>query len=198
MLTRFSEMSSSLPSPYRAAFLLASALFTGTVTGGFLYSMILLGHVPSVALEYLNEADGWLRSGEFLRAAAAYRTATIVAPDDDRALLKLGLAAYEAGLPGQAKEALQKVIVVRPTQANAYYLLGLIALNEGTLDEAIRLNELAIRIRPEFAEAHTNLGTAWLRKGYPEKAAPSFRQALQINPFLDAARKNLDAIKPGS
>lgn len=198
MSIRLSGASSLPASPYRATFILTSTIFFGTVVGGFVYSLVQYGRLPSVALEYLSQADEWLRTGQTLRAVAAYRTAAIVAPDDDRALLKLGLAAYEAGLSGEAKEALRKVIAIRPTQASAYYLLGLIELKDGAFDEAIRLNQAAIRLRPDYAEAYTNLGTAWLRKGHPEKAIPSYQHALQINPFLEAARKSLDALQSGS
>ena len=185
-------------SPYWATFLLASTLFFGTVLGGLFYSLVHYGQLPPLNLEYLSQADEWLRTGQPVRAVMAYRTASTVAPDDDRALLKLGLAAYEAGQSGQAKIALRKVIGLRPSQEGAYYLLGLISLEDGELDEAIRLNQIAILLRPDHAEAHTNLGTAWLRKGHPEKAIPSYQQALKINPFLEAARKSLDAIKSGS
>lgn len=185
---------SVISTPYWVTFGVASIMFFGTVAGGFMYSLIHNGRVPSIALEYLEQADEWLRTGQPIRAVYAYRTASTVAPDDDRTLLKLGLAAHEAGLPGQAKEALLKLLALRPTEPTTYYLLGLLSLEEGALDESIRLNELAIRLRPDYAEAYNNLGTAWLRKGHPEKAVPYYQQAIRTNPFLEAARKNLDAI----
>jgi tetratricopeptide (TPR) repeat protein len=111
----------------------------------------------------LNEA-GWknFRAGNLNRAAANFREALDLAPDDPVILLGAGSVAHAQGQQPQAMARLARAIELRPSLTAASILLGRIAYDEGDADLAIRTYEKALAYAPGDATLTRQLD-AWRR-----------------------------------
>ncbi len=86
-------------------------------------------------------------------AAAAYRQAAELRPDQATPLINLGYALMEGGLADDARQTLERALCLQPDHADAQYMLGTIALQLNELENAIDHFGAAFEARPDFEEA---------------------------------------------
>ena len=176
---------------YLLSLTLSLVLFGIALVAGLAYHLMVEGGLPGIFLEHLAQADRHAALENYERAAMAYRVAAAVAPDDDRALVRLGLAARQLGDSRQTIDAFTRVLRVNPRHAGAHYFLGLTYFEQGDLERAARHGAAAVRLAPDFADAHATLGAILLQQGKRAEAAHHFRQALRLRPELEMARRGL-------
>lgn len=180
-----------LEARYLLSLALSLVLFGGALVAGLAYHLINERALPGISLEHLAEADRHAALENYERAAMAYRVAAAVAPDDDRALVRLGLAARQLGDSRQTIDAFRRVLRVNPRHVGAHYFLGLTYLEQGDLERAARHGAAAARLAPDSADAHATLGAILIQQGKRAEAGRRFRQALRLSPDLDLARRGL-------
>ena len=170
-----------------AAFAFAVAVFCGSSLVAFTYTVIAERRLPRISLDHLADADAVFRAGHFEAAAAKYRAAATIAPDDDRAFYRLGLALYEMGDLAAAAQAYQRSLQLEPDNKATHYNLALVLMEQRAYEDAVRHNRVALQLDPEYVEAHANLGAALMYQGHIEEARKHYRDALRLRPGFPPA-----------
>jgi tetratricopeptide (TPR) repeat protein len=178
----------------RAALIIAITVFAGSVLAALVHSVAVRKRLPDISLEYLADADADLAAGNLERAELRYRTAVAVAPDDSRALYRLGVARQGLGDLPEAADAYRKALRLDPFDKLSHFNLAIVLSEQGQLDEAVSHNVFAIRLDPRFVEARTNLGTALAGLGRIDEARAQYEAALAVNPAYVVARRGLEAL----
>jgi tetratricopeptide (TPR) repeat protein len=145
----------------------------------------------------LNEA-GWkaLRDGYSDRAAACFREALELRPDDPVLLLGSGAAANAQGKQEVAIAQLQRALELNPQLTDASRLLGRIAYAEGDVELAVRTYENALKYAPgDHAMARELDG--WKRetdvhKAFDERRYDQFRVMFEGREEKALARQATD------
>lgn len=150
------------------------------------------------ALQRRPFAEGWRNAAlvltelaRFDEAAAAYRRALALAPDDAELWDTLGVVSQYAGRLDEAVPCHFRATQLRPAFAQAHSNLGNALKDLGHVAEAIASYRAALAADPTLVAAWNNLGGACLRLGQLDAAMVAFRQALQIDPDFADAELNL-------
>jgi tetratricopeptide (TPR) repeat protein len=130
--------------------------------------------------------------GDWDGAAAEYRNAIRVDPNDAAAHFDLGIMLQKKGdLDGVIKEQ-REAIRLKPDFAEAYNNLAVAIGSKGDLDGAIKAEREAIRLKPDYASAHFNLAVALQDKGDRQSAIAEYRRTLELQPGNAKAQADLD------
>lgn len=122
------------------------------------------------------------------------------APADSRPLVSTatvqqmgmdGIAAFEKGNFGGAKEAYLRVLKIEPDNLAALINLGTTEYRLGNLGEAERLLRRSLQIKPDNPTAWLNLGMIYLGRKEPMRALASMAQAVVHAPNDPVARNYL-------
>ena len=103
--------------------------------------------------------------GAFHAAAASYRRAIALNPDDPGSYSNLGNAMRALGRHDAAEASHRQALTVDPNYLEARYNLGLVLNDQGKFDEGIACLEEAVRRKADYIDAHWDLALAWLMKG---------------------------------
>ncbi len=157
----------------------------------------LLGHLAYVTVSRLSKAapdSAWTRQaageafesdGQYERAAAEYRKALVINPQQRGVHYRLGRALLRGSRDGGAVEQAIKEFELElradPTNANAAYELGEICRQDGELERARGLFAQAVESYPGFEQAQIALGGVLTSLGQPELALAHLRTAVSIN-----------------
>ena len=177
-----------------AVFAVAVALFCGSSLVAVTYSVLAERRLPGISLDYLTEADTLFRAGHFEAAAAKYHTTATIAPDDDRAFYRLGLALYQMGDLPAAARAYRHSLRLEPGNKATHYNLALVLMEQGAYDDAIRHNRIALQLDAQYVEAHANLGAALMYQGHLPEARKHYLEAVRLRPGFPPAARGLAAL----
>ena len=131
------------------------------------------------------------RSGETLRARAAYERALALQPDLAEANNDLGAQLAQAGDLDAAISRFRAALASTPEYPDALNNLGYALLLTGRDAEARALYEKALALQPDFPEVLNNLGLLFGRAGDMDRAERYFRDALGRRPDYGEAANNL-------
>ncbi len=129
----------------------------------------------------------------FDEAAAAYRQAIELAPDNLGAHCNLGVMLRRSGQFEEAVAACRQALALDQRLPEVHLNLGkaLVALER--YEEAVTAHREAIRLRPGHASAYKSLGMLLYRLNRSEEAADLFRRWLEQDPANPVARHLLAA-----
>ena len=122
-------------------------------------------------------ADGQLEA-----ALALYEECLREAPDDWRALTRLGLLRVQQRRFDLAVDLLQHAVASNPSNAEAHAWLAEAWRNQRNLDAAIASFRRALEIQPTFAPAWFNLGSALAERKDHDAATAAWLQFLRLRP----------------
>jgi len=111
------------------------------------------GNVKPQRLDYLNEALGLERQGDFDAALTSYRLALRDHPNDPRILQNMAIAFSRTGRMAEAVTAYRKALELDPELSGAHYGLAFLQLKRGDLTEAAAHLEAFLESPPSGAEA---------------------------------------------
>jgi Tfp pilus assembly protein PilF/peroxiredoxin len=131
------------------------------------------------------------RSGETVRARAAFERALALQPDLAEANNDLGALLAQSGNLDEAIGRFRAALVSTPEYPDALNNLGYALLLTGRDEEARALYEKALALQPDFPEALNNLGLLYGRAGDMDRAERYFRDALDRRPDYGEAGNNL-------
>lgn len=137
-----------------------------------------------------------LKNGKADEAAALYREAIKVQPQNASFYFDLAMALDHKGLPEDRTEernALEKAITLRPGFALAENQLGLMAVQDGDVAAAESHFRSALAASPLYADAANNLGTLLGGENREVEAESYFRLAVASDPYMVSCRVNLAA-----
>ena len=131
------------------------------------------------------------RSGETVRARAAFERALALQPDLAEANNDLGTLLAQGGDLAAAITRFRAALASTPEYPDALNNLGYALLLTGRDEEARALYEKALALQPDFPEALNNLGLLFGRAGNMDRAERYFRDALGRRPDYGEAANNL-------
>jgi Tfp pilus assembly protein PilF len=131
------------------------------------------------------------RSGETVRARAAFERALVLQPDLAEANNDLGALLAQGGDLDAAVGRFRAALASMPDYPDALNNLGYALLLTGRDEEARALYEKALALQPDFPEALNNLGLLFGRAGDMDRAERYFRDALGRRPDYGEAANNL-------
>jgi arylsulfatase A-like enzyme/Flp pilus assembly protein TadD len=132
--------------------------------------------------DLLTEADLLLRSGRAAPAVPKFDAVLAQDPTNRFALLRSGVALFEAGDPARAAARLAKAVAANPAQPEARSALARALVASGKPADAIPHAMEAARLQPRLASAWADLGTALGRSGKIGEAVGAFQRAVEIEP----------------
>jgi len=116
------------------------------------------GNVKPQRLDYLNEALGLERQGDFDAALTSYRLALRDHPNDPRILQNMAIAFSRTGRLAEAVTAYRKALELDPELSGAHYGLAFLQIKRGDLAEAAAHLEAFLASPPSGPEAER-----WIR-----------------------------------
>lgn len=159
-------------------------------------SVFLEQQQPNAAEPYILRGQIYAALKDNERALETLQQAISIDPENDFALMRLGVISYNAGDDDEATSFLDQAIAINPDSKWAYLWKGVMA-SDGRDFKNAKLNfDEALRIDPRFDMAHYNLGWAYLGakpKNYVQ-AERSFRKALSLNPDFKEALYGLGMV----
>jgi tetratricopeptide (TPR) repeat protein len=133
-------------------------------------------------------------------AAAEFRAALRLDPENVKAHFGLGNALREQGELGEAAAAYRTAIRITPDFGPAHQNLAYVLLQQGNVDGAIAEGRESLRLQPDAAAVPGNL--AWLLAVYPdrpardyEEAATLVRKSLEMQPKVPVVHHNLALVE---
>lgn len=137
---------------------------------------------PSQVGALLRQGAQAMHRGDAAAAEAAFRKATIAAPDAAPAWLDVGLAELKEGKLAAAMTDIRKSLQLDPTSSGAHLFLGIAEYQASHAEEAVADLQQAIQEDPKNEQALTWLGIVELNTGHPEKAVGPLDQAAELSP----------------
>ena len=111
------------------------------------------GNVKPQRLDYLNEALGLERQGDFDAALTSYRLALRDHPNDPRILQNMAIAFSRTGRLAEAVSAYRRALELDPELSGAHYGLAFLQLKRGDIPEAVSHLQAFLESPPSGAEA---------------------------------------------
>ena len=136
------------------------------------------------------KGNALLDQGDPRGAAAAYREALKLTPDDARMHYNLSLALDRLGDVREEERELEQSVALDPNSVEARNQLGILYMADGKLAEAEREFKAALSTNPANAEAENNLGSLYVRLGKNSEAIPLFQKATTDDPKYSKAFLN--------
>jgi tetratricopeptide (TPR) repeat protein len=141
-------------------------------------------------IAHLDLADLLRLDGRLDEAAAQYRQALAIAPDNVETLNDLGNILAMKGEDAAAMVQYRKALAVRPSFADTHVNLGNLLMHV-RLDEAIAEYRQALAITPDKVEILNDLGKALALKGEDAAAIAQYEKVLELQPGYANAHFNL-------
>ena len=139
-------------------------------------------------------AGDWFNLGVFHQqagrpgsAAAAYRKAVLLHPENPLVLYWYGHALREQGWTGLAADRFRRALVLDPGCPEALFSLA-------ALDDELGGYGRSLAVRPDYGDVHCNLGALANGSGRWPEAAVRFRATLALDPALAEALFNLATV----
>ena len=132
-------------------------------------------------------ADRARADGRAPEAAAIYRKAIEIEPDNARLHLNLGVSLSQDGDFAAAAASIRRSLALAPAQPLALVNLGIALSSGGDKDGAIAVYRQALRLNAHEALAWFNLGNALFERGAQREAADAYAKAVQSDPSLAVA-----------
>ena len=132
----------------------------------------------------------WSKTGEPERAAADWRKAAELAPQDNQLHVNIAADHLRRGNVDEAITSLHDALTVKPNDARAHSNLGSAYERRGDFDEAIEQYDRAIAIDRDYANAYSNRSYAYFRKGNASRALEDADRAIGLDVRLAMAYVN--------
>ena len=147
-----------------------------------------LGELLHSAVAYENRGVRALTGGDWTTAAASFRKALELSPNNPSLHHKLGTALSAAGDTRGAVQQFQEALRQRPDFPQAHYSLGVLLAAAGRFQEAAERFSAAVRHDPSYVEARLQLADALVRTARPDAALPQYALVLETDPRSAQAR----------
>ncbi len=137
-----------------------------------------LGDIPPSIELHALKAEMLSNHGQHLEAAAEWRSALKLAPDDPRLRTQLAMALYEGANYAEALPLLEDLVKRDP---HLEFPLGDALLRVEKPEQALPHLQAAVRSDPKLLPARASLGLALMRTGSEAAAIPHLNAARQID-----------------
>jgi tetratricopeptide (TPR) repeat protein len=142
------------------------------------------------AVALVSEGLRLHQAGQFAAAAATYRRALAIKPDDFDALHLLGVIFHQCGHHAEAAQQIDIALAQSPDNVFALNNLGIVLGALRQFADALSRYERALVLQPDYVEAWLNRGNALLGLGRFAEAVASYDRALALRPDYAEAHSN--------
>ncbi|MCF6290191.1 MAG: tetratricopeptide repeat protein [Desulfobacterales bacterium] len=142
----------------------------------------------------LAMADQYLRAGQAEKAEKLYKLVLSRVPDNDHALLMLGMIAHEKGNNDRARELIERAIEINPDQPVYHSNLGIVLRDLDRDEDAVACFDRALALEPEFYEVLNNKANGLQKLGRLEEAFACHQKALGLRPGSPETYLNLGTL----
>ena len=134
------------------------------------------------AAHAIDQGSALMKLGRIEEAVAAFRAASVIAPDSVDVVLPLARALRQLGEFRAALALLERIAALAPERDEIHFAIGLLHddLNDGS--EAIAAYRRCVALRPDLPEAQVNLGVALQQAGELEAATDCYGAAFRARP----------------
>lgn len=147
-----------------------------------------MGAIASEARLYYDKAMNYKETGEFGRAADAFKDAIELAPEYLEAHREYLALMRRMGKEKQLAEDYEEFLQAHPKSAVTYYMYGL-SLSAREMDEREKAFKKAIELKPDFAEAYHELSAVYQAKNLKDEAEAALKKARELKPGSTAAQR---------
>jgi len=169
---------------------------TGDHKGAIEQLLLLTSESPNFMLGFNELGVEYLKTSNFVKADAAFQTATKLAPAAFAPQMNRGIALFSMKKFAEAETVLQGVKKMDEKHAGARYFLGQALANLGRFDEAEKELTAAISMGGrEMAEAHRILAIIYISRGDKKRAVGELEIYLEINPTTPDAEQLRNTVK---
>lgn len=152
-------------------------------------------HYQATQLPYVAQDSNLFRAYAD-RSITLLREVTEQAPEDEEALINLGMALTTSRLPQNSMQGIltiRKVLEMNPDNTTASYQLGLFSMQTGQFDKAVGRFEKVLSIEPGNQVARFQLAQAYAQTARAPEARALLETVLQEakDPELKRAAKSL-------
>lgn len=130
----------------------------------------------------LLRAKTLLAMRQYKEASEDIEAILSINPEEESALLLMGLLKEKNGEHEDAEKIYKQVIELNPFNEQAFLSLGELLIAVNRTEDAIALLDEAVEINPRFAQAYHVRGKAKLQLGDKDGAAEDMKQGLELNP----------------
>ena len=134
------------------------------------------------AAHAVDQGSVLMTLGRAKEAVAAFRAASVVAPDSVDVVLPLARALRQVGEFRAALALLERIVALAPKSDQIHFALGLLHDDLNDSSEAIAAYRRCVALRPDLPEAQVNLGLALQQAGELEAATDCYRAAMRARP----------------
>ena len=129
---------------------------------------------------YMDLALNAFNAAKYEEAAANWRRALELEPDNRDALDSLGAVYHILGRDDDAATALQRALEIKP-DSDVYNNLGTVRFYQGRFEDSVALFEKSVALNANLYDRWSNLGDAYRwSPGHADKAKEAFKQAIQL------------------
>ncbi len=121
------------------------------------------------------------KKGQYREAAAEWKEAAQLAPDNREFARQLALALCRSNDCASALPVIRKLLDREPASAELNYLYGSALASTESAAQAVAYLEAAVKLDPKLLAARAALGQAYLEAGQPERAVPELEAALTVD-----------------
>lgn len=144
--------------------------------------------------DQMTQAQESMAEEDFKSAAASFKAALAVKPDDKDASLGLAEAYLLQGDSTKAARTCKTILEDDPDNETALQHLGTAYLDLGEYDQAQEPLEHLLELAPENASALSLLGSVYYHQGRYDLAKEKYQAALALSPDNEEAYESLAAI----
>ncbi len=145
--------------------------------------------------ETLAGLKGMLQPGGLEQAAALYRAALELAPNDFQLHEGFARLLHSRGDVEGVMAHTRKFAELAPHCPTPYYNLGLLSDAQGRATEALDYFAQALRRRPDYPEAFNGMGQVQAKRGLADEALAAYRSALRLRPDYVEALLNVGELR---
>lgn len=142
-------------------------------------------------IEKIALGNQYMNSGLPEKAAAAFREALDIDPENADVYSRLGYAYLTAENYEMAVKSYRRYVELDPDDCKSHQSLGFAYMRQGLTDQAIVSYEKSLELCPEDPNAFTNLARAYKEGEYPLEAIEGYRRAVELNPTDVSSYENL-------
>ncbi|MEM6632893.1 MAG: tetratricopeptide repeat protein [Bacteroidota bacterium] len=139
-----------------------------------LHRVLLAGELNQKAMRMpFVQKDSVMRTAFSTKSINLLQQVTASEPTNERALLSLGLALTESGVPQQSMagiQTLRRILDINPSNADASFQLGLFSAQTGQFEKAIERFERVLEVDPGNLSARYHLARSSLQTGEVQTA----------------------------
>ena len=146
--------------------------------------------MSATEMDSLRVAFMYHQAGRLEEAEAGYRQVIETFPEQDQAILMLGLIVFDRSDWAGAEALFERLLEISPEHGVALHYLGRIRQNTGDDRAAVEFFRRAVAAKPDLAPIYNDLAVALNRLGQRDEALEQLDRALAIDPNYAVAHSN--------